>query len=191
MRIFLDANLLFSAAMSDGAVRQLLVLQAKSGHECCVDGYAIEEARRNLAAKAPDRVVAVERRLSCMKTAGAQRSDAALEASLPLPTKDRPVLTAAIRQSCTAPVTGDRTHFGARYGRTIHGMTIHSPRSLAEALVVWREFAAAADGALDCECDCTVVMQWRGVHKRACRNLVPPLSAMRTREAFGEYAALQ
>lgn len=134
MRIFLDANVLFSAAKSDGAVRQLLMLLEKSGHECCADGYVIAEARRNLLAKAPDRVVDFERLLSRTKTAGAQRSDTALEASLPLPVKDRPVLAAAIRQSCTALVTGDRTHFGALYGRTIHGVAIHSPRSLAEAL---------------------------------------------------------
>ena len=69
-----------------------------------------------------------------MKTGRAQRVDPALEASLPLPVKDRPVLAAAIHQSCDALVTGDRTHFGALYGRTIHGVTIHSPRSLAEAL---------------------------------------------------------
>jgi len=54
--------------------------------------------------------------------------------SLPLPAKDRPVLAAAIHPSCGALVTGDRTHFGALYGRTIHGVTNHSPRSLAEAL---------------------------------------------------------
>lgn len=136
MRIFLDANVLFSAAKSDGAVHQLLTLLEKSGHECCVDGYVIEEARRNLVAKAPDRVVALERLLSRMKTAGAQRSDTALEASLPLWAKDRPVLAAAIRQSCTARVTGDRTHFGALYGQTIQGVTIYSPRSLAEMLLV-------------------------------------------------------
>jgi predicted nucleic acid-binding protein len=135
MRIFVDANVLFSAAKSDGAVRQLLMLLEKSGHECCVDSYVIEEARRNLVAKAPDCVVALEKFLSRMKRAGAQRSDAALEASLPLPAKDRPVLAGAIHQSCTALVTGDRTHFGPLYGRTIHGVTIHSPRSLAEALV--------------------------------------------------------
>ena len=69
MRIFLDANVLFSAAKSDGAVRQLLRLLEKSGHECCVDGYVIEEARRNLVAKAPDRVVVLEGLLSRMKTA--------------------------------------------------------------------------------------------------------------------------
>ena len=136
MRIFLDANVLFSAAKSDGAVRQLLRLLEKSGHECCVDGYVIEEARRNLVAKAPDRVVVLDGLLSRMTTAGAQRVDAALETSLPLPAKDRPVLSAAIRQRCAALVTGDRTHFGPLYGRTIHGVTIHSPRSLAEALLV-------------------------------------------------------
>ena len=136
MRIFLDAHVLFSAAKSDGAVRQLLRLLEKSGHECCVDGYVIEEARRNLVAKAPDRVVVLDGLLSRMTTAGAQRVDAALETSLPLPAKDRPVLSAAIRQRCSALVTGDRTHFGPLYGRTIRGVTIHSPRSLAEALLV-------------------------------------------------------
>jgi uncharacterized protein len=133
MRIFLDANVLFSAAKSDGAVRHLLTLLEKSGHECCVDSYVIEEARRNLVAKAPDCVVALEKLLSRMKKARAQRSDAALEASLPLPAKDN-VLAGAIHQNCTALVTGDRAHFGPLYGRTIHGVTIHSPRSLAEAL---------------------------------------------------------
>jgi len=136
MRVFLDANVLFSAAKSDGAVRHLLMLLETSGHECCVDSYVIEEARRNLVAKAPDCVVALDKLLSRMKKVGAQRSDAALEASLPLPAKDRPVLAGAIHQNCTALVTGDRTHFGPLYGRTIHGVTIHSPRSLAEALLV-------------------------------------------------------
>ena len=136
MRIFLDANVLFSAAKSDGAIKQLLTLLEKSGHECCADGYVIEEARRNLIAKAPDRAVVLEGLLSRMKTTIAQRGDAALEASLPLPAKDRPVLAAAIHQGSDALVTGDRTHCGALYGRTIHGVTIYSSRSLAEALLV-------------------------------------------------------
>jgi len=71
-----------------------------------------------------------------MNAAGAQRRDVALEASLPLPAKDRPVLAAAIRQTRTALVTGDRTHFGPLYRRTINGVTTHSPRSLAETLLV-------------------------------------------------------
>ncbi len=32
-------------------------------------------------------------------------------------------------------MTGDRTHFGALYGKAVAGVTIHSPRSLAEALL--------------------------------------------------------
>ena len=135
MRIFLDANVLFSAAKSDGAVRQLIDLLVEAGHELCVDGYVIEEARRNLAAKAPESVAMLAKLLARMHAASAQPGDVALEASLPLPAKDRPVLAAAIRQGCGALVTGDRTHFGALYGRAIHGVAIHSPRSLAEALL--------------------------------------------------------
>jgi predicted nucleic acid-binding protein len=135
MRLFLDANVLFSAAKSQGAVRALLRLLEQSGHELCVDAYVIEEARRNLGAKAPDRMSDLEGLLSRMKAPSAQRADPALEASLPLPTKDRSVLAAAIHQRCDALFTGDRTHFGALYGSTIHGVTIYSPRSLAGALV--------------------------------------------------------
>jgi len=135
MRIFLDANILFSAAKSDGAARLLLNLLRKAGHECCVDGYVTEEARRNLAAKAPGGLAALEALLPRLQREGAQHADAALEAALPLPEKDRPVLAAAIRHGCAALVTGDRSHFGPLYGKTLHGVAIHSPRSLAEALL--------------------------------------------------------
>ena len=37
MRVFLDANILFSAAKSDGAVRALVKLLLERGHECWVD----------------------------------------------------------------------------------------------------------------------------------------------------------
>ena len=136
MRIFLDANVLFSAAKSDGAVRKLLTLLHQGGHECCVNSYVVEETRRNLFAKAPEAITVLDRLLSRMTTAKAQSSDAALETSLPLPAKDRPVLAAAIRQGCAVLVTRDRTHFGALYGSTVHGVAVHSPRSLAETLLV-------------------------------------------------------
>ena len=56
------------------------------------------------------------------------------EAALVLPEKDRPVLSAAIRHRCDALITGDRTHFGRFYGKTLGGVAIHSPRSLADRL---------------------------------------------------------
>jgi hypothetical protein len=44
------------------------------------------------------------------------------------------VLAAAVRLRCDALVTGDRTHFGVLYGRSVLGMAVHAPRSLAQAI---------------------------------------------------------
>jgi len=135
MRIFLDANILFSAAKSEGAIRRLLGMLIDLGHECVADGYVVEEARRNLAAKYPDRVGDLDGVLSRVKVAPVARLEATLLSALPVAEKDRPVLAGAIRLDCDALVTGDRTHFGALYGKSVRGVAIHSPRSLAEALV--------------------------------------------------------
>jgi predicted nucleic acid-binding protein len=135
MRIFLDANVLFSAAKSDGAIRRLLTALREAGHECWVDGFVIKEARRNLALKASNAGPALVRILARLHTAKIAPIDPALDAALPLPPKDRPVLAAAIRLRCGALVTGDRKHFGALYGTAVSGVTIHSPRSIAESLL--------------------------------------------------------
>ena len=45
--------------------------------------------------------------------------------------KDRPVLLAAIALRCEALVTGDRTDFGAGFGKAFGGVTIYSPAQLA------------------------------------------------------------
>jgi hypothetical protein len=134
MRIFLDANILFSAAKSDGAVRRFLVLLIDAGHVCCADAYVAEEARRNLAIKAPKSTSVLDAFLSRMHVAAARPDSETVEAALVIAEKDRPVLAAAIRLGCEALVTGDRTHFGAFYGKRLGGVAIHSPRSLAEAL---------------------------------------------------------
>lgn len=95
-----------------------------------------EEARRNLAAKAPGNLAALEALLARINVAGIQPPETVPEAALKLPEKDRPVLAAAMRLDCEALVTGDRSHFGAVYGKTLGGVTIHSPRSLAEMLLL-------------------------------------------------------
>ena len=134
MRIFLDANLLFSAAKADGAGRRLLALVREAGHELCADTYVVEEARRNLAAKAPDGLGALDTLLPSLRIGPAQLPDAVLASSVSLPEKDLPVLQSAIRLDCGVLVTGDRTHFGTLYRQTVQGVTIHSPASLAKAL---------------------------------------------------------
>ena len=134
MRIFLDANILVSAAKSDGAMRELLHLLLTGGHECWVDDYVVTEARRNLLAKWPDTRELFDALLPHLKIAPAQAPGRPAKEVDWLPEKDRPVLATAIRLHCDALVTGDRTHFGTGYGKTYGGVTIHSPRSLAECL---------------------------------------------------------
>ena len=135
MRVFLDANILFSAAKSDGAVRLLVDLLLEAGHECCVDGYVVEEARRNLVVKVPGGAASLESLLGSLHQSDVHHADRLLEATLPLPAKDQPVLAAAICHGCGALVTGDRSHFGALYGKTFGGVKVHSPRSLAEEVL--------------------------------------------------------
>jgi predicted nucleic acid-binding protein len=135
VRIFLDANVLSSAAKSDGFVRRLLELLVSKGHSLCADAYVAEEARRNLAAKAAVQLPALAALLDTVEVAATQAMPRPLGALSGLPEKDRPVLAAAMRLKCDVLVTGDRTHFGRFYGREVGGVRIHSPRTLAELLL--------------------------------------------------------
>lgn len=135
MRVFLDANTLFSAAKSDGAVRAMLQLLVDRGHDCRADAYVVTEARRNLTAKGPEALDVLNTLLADLQIAAATPA-AEQSGDLDwLPEKDRPVLAAAMRLGCEVLVTGDRTHFGPGYGQTFGGVTIHSPRSLVEQLL--------------------------------------------------------
>ena len=108
MRVFLDANILFSAAKSDGAVRDLLRRLLERGHECFVDAYVASEAQRNLEAKGPEALSVLNALLEHLRVAPAQApAEDQIETEW-LPDKDRPVLSAAIRLGCDALVTGDR-----------------------------------------------------------------------------------
>lgn len=135
MRVFLDANILFSAAKSDGAVRELLRILIERGHECHADAYVLAEARRNLESKENQALEALDALMALLHVTALRPPPAEsnpADVTAWLPEKDRPVLSAAIALGCDALVTGDRTHFGPGYGRAFRGVTIHSPRSLAE-----------------------------------------------------------
>ena len=136
MRIFLDANILFSAAKSSGAIRQLLAKLNKNGHELVVDDYVLTEARRNLVVKAtPDAIDYLDALLRQIEKSRVQHLPQRLSSAQTqidwLPEKDRPVLLAAISLRCEALVTGDRTDFGVGFGKTFGGVTIYSPAQLA------------------------------------------------------------
>lgn len=136
MRIFLDANILFSAAKSDGAVRRLLADLHADGHTLVADGYVAVEAQRNIAAKTTgDGGDYLQALLSRIEVNGVRHSATAGSVAKWLPEKDRPVLLAAIACECDVLVTGDRTHFGPGYGKTFDGVTVNSPAQLA--LAIW------------------------------------------------------
>jgi predicted nucleic acid-binding protein len=134
MRIFLDANVLFSAAKSDGAIRELLQRTRAAGHVLCADAYVVTEAMRNIALKYPQELPTLNLILSYIEVARIGPARLPVDIATHLPEKDRPVLAGAIRLRCAALVTGDRTHFGSLYGKVVHGVAVHSPHSLAQAL---------------------------------------------------------
>ena len=122
-RVFLDANVLFSAAYrgDSGLARlwrptyRITLLSSR---------YAIEEARRNL-----DDVHARERlaRLVTGLEVVTEVATGNLPNGVSLPEKDWPILLAAIAAEASHLLTGDRAHFGDYFGRRIAGILIQRP----------------------------------------------------------------
>ena len=129
MRVFLDANVLFSAAYREtGSVRAYFALAAAGACTLVTSGYAVDEARRNIRAKHPDRSRELEllvgRTVICREPAS---ETLAWAASHRLPPKDAPILAAAIDARCHLLVTGDRTHFGPLYEHKLRGTVVVTP----------------------------------------------------------------
>ena len=135
MRVFLDANILFSAAKSNGAIRQLLQHLKQTNHTLVADSYVQAEASRNIAAKADAQagndLDALLGQVVVSTVQFAHTSPTLQATALWLPEKDRPVLLAAMALACDVLVTGDSTHFGPGYGKRFEGVTVCSPRQLA------------------------------------------------------------
>ena len=98
--------------------------------ECVTNDYALEEARRNLAAKFPKGIKALER--LARRCEVSFQLTTVLEVELPL--KDMPILGGAIAGGATHLLTGDERDFGRLWGKTIQGVKVVSPRMLAEEL---------------------------------------------------------
>ncbi|MGA1795765.1 MAG: DNA-binding protein [bacterium] len=131
MRIFLDANILFSASADGSATRLLLDAALKYSDECITCPHALEEARRNIEAKRPQQSSGLEKILQCISVSNAFYIDL----SINLPQQDIPILAGAIGAQCTHLWTSDKKHFGALYGKSIHGVRIVSSLLLADMLI--------------------------------------------------------
>jgi uncharacterized protein len=120
--VFLDANVLFSAAYRSGA--GLLRLWELADVRLVTSAYALEEARRNLSDA--EQLVRLDGLAGTMEIR-VEESDEPLPEGVALPAKDRPILGAAIRAGATHLLTGDVRHFGRYFGQTVGGVHILPP----------------------------------------------------------------
>ncbi len=128
MKVFLDANIVFSAVHQQEGRAQSLLLLARVGHcDLLVSEHALEEARRNLARKSHSFEKRLEDLLAMTEVvaeAPASLVRWALEQGLPL--KDAPILAAAMHANADLLATGDRRDFGHLYGKTLRGVRVLS-----------------------------------------------------------------
>jgi len=119
LRVFLDANVLFTAAYSPDGLSALLVELGAAGRVTLLTSpLAIVEAERNLEAKRPASLATMRRSLAAVRVVR-EPAPADVERLTPpeLSSKDRPLLAAAIGAHATHFVTGDVADFGRWMGR--------------------------------------------------------------------------
>jgi predicted nucleic acid-binding protein len=137
MKLFLDANVLFTAAYSPQGISRAFFALAQAGHCSLVtSAFALDEARRNLAAKVPAAVEELAKLLPSLLIVPEPAPDLVRWAlQLPLPVKDAPITAAAVQGGVSVLVTGDRRDFDHLFGQTVKGIKVVSPRDvLAELL---------------------------------------------------------
>lgn len=133
MRVFLDANVIFSASNSSSNIARLvdwLITEATA----VTSDLAREEARRNVGLKRAEWLPALERLMQRVEVVPSVR----FELPVHLDEGDQPLLCAAIRSRCSHLATGDRRDFGHLFDKTIEGVRVISLLRLAELLAALR-----------------------------------------------------
>ena len=130
LRVFLDANVLFSASNTVSNIARLIALLIETGQAVTSD-FAVEEARRNILLKRPAWSDALDALTNKVEITSSIQFDLPVE----LAEKDRPILCTAIRSQCQYLATGDRRDFGHLYDHTVEGVTVITLARLAEIVV--------------------------------------------------------
>ena len=122
-RLFLDANVLFSAAYrGDAAVKRLW---ADAEAELVTSTYALAEVERNLGTTGE--LERLSELLEAVTVVGVSAIPAAISEGIDLPEKDLPILAGALAARCTHLITGDLRHFGRYLGTRIGGVLVVTP----------------------------------------------------------------
>jgi uncharacterized protein len=122
-RVFLDANVLYSAAYMQFA--GLARLWSLNDVQLLSSAYAIDEARRNSMDR-PEAVPRLNRLLQSVSTVDAPQG-LQLPRSIRLDPKDQPILLAAIHGNADYLLTGDASHFSHLYGKRIDSLLVLRP----------------------------------------------------------------
>jgi len=110
IRLFLDANVLFTAAHNPSGKAALIIdLGVQGSWEVVSCFYAIEEARRNISIKFPESLKRFETLVTRVTKVP---SKSGRDCPVLLPEKDRPILEAAAHCKATHLLTGDIKDFG-------------------------------------------------------------------------------
>ena len=129
MKVFLDANILFSASNADSNTARFVRFLAKKRVAYSSD-YAVAEASRNIAAKRPQWSQGYEAIIRDIWII--QSIDRPVPVTIA--DKDRPILATAIRENCDFLVTGDRKDFGHLFGQTVQATKILTIPMMANIL---------------------------------------------------------
>ena len=110
MRLFLDANILFTAAHNPGGKATLVIELGSQGYwELFSSTYALEEARRNLERKYPH---SLDDLGTLQHGVNLAEHRANLDFPEDLAQKDQPIFQAALSCRATHLLTGDLKDFG-------------------------------------------------------------------------------
>ncbi len=136
MRVFIDANLLFSAAyLEQSRTRAIFDLAAAGFCDCITSAYALDEARRNLLKRHPDRIAALDQTISGLVIVGEPNAEfRPWAATLGITEKDVPIPAAAAQANAAWLVTGDHA-FAPLYGKKPRGVDVMLPAEAIRRLV--------------------------------------------------------
>ena len=136
MKLFFDANVLFTAAHNPSGKAALVVeLEPRAKWALATSTYALEESQRNLQRKAPgalDRLAGVVERLEVVQ------HHPELRYPIGLTEKDRPIFQAALGCGASHLLTGDLKHFGPFMDRPkqTRGITIQTVAAFLASIAV-------------------------------------------------------